>query len=72
MDSTNNSEVARIMRQITLEYEAAQRGLTGISVWHGATCVYHGKAGEHGEYAGVVEQYRRVTRGDQTGCAGFE
>lgn len=31
MDSTNNSEVARIMRQITLEYEAAQRGLTGLA-----------------------------------------
>lgn len=31
MDSTNNSEVARIMRQITQEYEAAQRGLTGLA-----------------------------------------
>ncbi len=31
MGSTNNSEVARIMRQITLEYEAAQRGLTGLA-----------------------------------------
>ena len=31
MEHTNNSEVARIMRQITLEYEAAQRGLTGVA-----------------------------------------
>ena len=27
MESTNNSEVARIMRRLTLEYEATQRGL---------------------------------------------
>jgi len=28
----NNSEVARILAQITQEYEAATRGLTGIAI----------------------------------------
>ena len=32
MDSSHNqSEVARLRQQIALEYEAAQRGLTGLS-----------------------------------------
>ena len=31
MEQSNNSEVARLMRQITEEYEAAQRGLTGLA-----------------------------------------
>ncbi len=28
---TNRSEVARLMEQITLEYEAAERGLNGLA-----------------------------------------
>lgn len=28
---TNRSEVARLMQQITLEYEAAERGLNGLA-----------------------------------------
>lgn len=28
---TNQSEVARLMQQITLEYEAAERGLNGLT-----------------------------------------
>ena len=31
-DVDNHSEVARLMQQISLEYEAAQRGLTGSAI----------------------------------------
>jgi hypothetical protein len=31
-DAGNNSEVARLLRQIDLEFEAAQRGLMGLSM----------------------------------------
>lgn len=31
MNETNKSEVARLREQIALEYEAAQRGLTGLA-----------------------------------------
>jgi hypothetical protein len=31
MQRENNSEVARLMRQIRAEHESAQRGLTGIA-----------------------------------------
>lgn len=32
MQEENKSEVARLMRQIELEYEAARRGLTGYAI----------------------------------------
>ena len=32
MAQGNASEVARLMRQITEEYEAAQRGLSGVAI----------------------------------------
>ena len=31
-DQQNKSEVARLMQQITEEYEAAQRGLSGMAI----------------------------------------
>lgn len=31
MQATNNSEVARLMAQISAEHEAAQRGIAGIA-----------------------------------------
>jgi hypothetical protein len=45
----NKSEVARIMRQIELEYEAAQRGLYGFA----AGAAKHEFITAHGKHRGI-------------------
>ena len=49
MSEENRSEVARLMRQIELEYEAAQRGLTGYAevAKHAFITARLEKIGEH-------------------------
>jgi hypothetical protein len=49
-DAGNNSEVARLLRQIDLEFEAAQRGLTGLSMGTARHDFIHARLEQVGAY----------------------
>jgi len=53
---TNHSEVARVLQQITLEFEAAQRGLAGLAFGTAQHAFINAKMARATQYQGQLAQ----------------
>ena len=61
MSQVNQSEVARVLAQIEAEYDAAQRGLTGL-----AECARHAAITARMENIGRLHEHLHTLVGDQS------